>query len=113
LQTIVTREQNGKKQEYIKKYRVKAQNQKRQLDDKITTIVQTMRTRNNRGYSAFSCHIDIPKTVCRLAGIHEGSIIVWELSKYESNAFTMRVVNVDEVPEVPEAEAEQHKGESN
>jgi hypothetical protein len=39
--------------------------------------------------------VTIPKSICRLAGIKEGSLISWELSKYERNVFVMRILESD------------------
>jgi hypothetical protein len=39
--------------------------------------------------------VTIPKSICRLAGIKEGSLIPWELSKYERNVFVMRILESD------------------
>ena len=34
----------------------------------------------------------IPKSICKLAGIKEGTLVSWELSKYEHGVFVIRPI---------------------
>jgi hypothetical protein len=63
-----------------------------QLKDKIISIVQSNRGKNTQGYSKTSCMVTIPRPICKLGGITEGSLIAWELSKHERNVFVIRIL---------------------
>ena len=95
MQSIVTREQSsGQHQIFTRSPRIKAQTRKDKLrlDNKIISIVQASRAKNTEGYSRTSCMLVIPKSICKLAGIKEGTLVSWELSKYEHGVFVIRPI---------------------
>lgn len=68
---------------------------KKSKSELITSIVQASQSKSSNIDNYTSCLTNIPKAVCRLMGIKAGSLISWELSKYELNTFVIRVLDED------------------